>query len=215
MHENGQSVHNYYSPYSAIQWIVSGTKREVILDQEQQKVQRLNKRNFHCYEENLHHSLSDCVNRYYAMKLGCSLPWVITTSNISNSVCKGEDKFKEFKNMSMSIFEPDIHEEIEDFGCFIPNCIKRIWTINSDVEENLNATRLLPESQKQMQLRYMFSAKTKVLFRNEVRLYTITNLFAEVGGYLGLLLGESILSYLVMGSHLITMIFFSPRAKKQ
>ena len=33
--------------------------------------------------------------------------------------------------------------------------------------------------------------------REEVKLYTIINFFAEVGGYLGLLLGESLLSYLI------------------
>ena len=76
----------------------------------------------------------------------------------------------------MSIFASDIHKEIEDYGCFIPNCIKRKWPINSDVERNLNSTTLLPdaeESQIQMKLMYMFSAKTNVLFRNEVRLYSI------------------------------------------
>ena len=41
---------------------------------------------------------------------------------------------------------------------------------------------------------------TKLLIRKEVRLYTTINFFAEVGGYLGLLLGQSLLSYLVMGS---------------
>jgi hypothetical protein len=36
------------------------------------------------------------------------------------------------------------------------------------------------------------------LIRKEIKLYTFTNFFAEVGGYLGLLLGESMLSYLHM-----------------
>ena len=40
----------------------------------------------------------------------------------------------------------------------------------------------------------------KVLVREEVKLYTLMNFFAEVGGYLGLLLGESLLSYLITAS---------------
>ena len=40
----------------------------------------------------------------------------------------------------------------------------------------------------------------KVLVREEVKLYTLINFFAEVGGYLGLLLGESLFSYLITAS---------------
>ena len=47
---------------------------------------------------------------------------------------------------------------------------------------------------------------TKVLIRKEVRLYTLLNFFAEVGGYLGLLLGESLLSYIIAASKW-TLIF--------
>ena len=47
---------------------------------------------------------------------------------------------------------------------------------------------------------------TEVLVRKEVKLYTFVNFFAEVGGYLGLLLGESMLSYLVMGYHWIQIL---------
>ena len=46
----------------------------------------------------------------------------------------------------------------------------------------------------------------KVLLRQEVRLYTIINFFGEVGGYLGLLLGESLLSYILIGSNWIQVI---------
>ena len=41
---------------------------------------------------------------------------------------------------------------------------------------------------------------TKVLIRKEVRLYTLLNFFGEVGGYLGLLLGESLLFYIIAAS---------------
>ena len=47
---------------------------------------------------------------------------------------------------------------------------------------------------------------TKVLFRKEVRLYTLLNFFAEVGGYLGLLLGESLVSYIIMISKWVHII---------
>ena len=52
---------------------------------------------------------------------------------------------------------------------------------------------------------------TKVLSRKEVRLYTLLNFFAEVGGYLGLLLGESLLSYIIATSK--WMLIFARKMK--
>ena len=39
-----------------------------------------------------------------------------------------------------------------------------------------------------------------MLVRQEVKLYTLINFFAEFGGYLGLLLGESVFSYITTAS---------------
>ena len=48
--------------------------------------------------------------------------------------------------------------------------------------------------------------KLKVLQRREMKLYTPINFFADVGGYLGLLLGESVISYIIMISKWIYVI---------
>lgn len=55
-------------------------------------------------------------------------------------------------------------------------------------------------------LKYKISHHTKLLVRREVRLYTPTNFFAEIGGYLGLLLGENLLSYLMLLSTFLVAI---------
>ena len=47
---------------------------------------------------------------------------------------------------------------------------------------------------------------TKVLVREEVQLYTLINFFGEVGGYLGLLLGESLISYLIITSNWVQIL---------
>ena len=47
---------------------------------------------------------------------------------------------------------------------------------------------------------------SKVLLRKEVKLYTLINFFAEVGGYLGLLLGESLISYIISISKWVHVI---------
>ena len=52
-------------------------------------------------------------------------------------------------------------------------------------------------------LRYTFSHNTKILVRTEIKLYTLASFFADFGGYLGLLLGESLVSYLLRASRWI------------
>ena len=49
-----------------------------------------------------------------------------------------------------------------------------------------------------------------------MKLYTIINFFAEVGGYLGLLLGESLFSYLITASKWFTILRrkFKERCRK-
>ena len=82
-------------------------------------------------------------------------------------------------------------KELTTQGCFIPNCMQRFWTIrNRDKSTSGNLAGFY----------YNLHEHTKVLIKEEVELYTIINFFAEVGGYLGLLLGESLLSYLITTS---------------
>ena len=98
------------------------------------------------------------------MKLNCYLPWVNVNTENNGTVCYGKEKFKEFKTLSMSILKQNIHNEIEDLGCFIPNCRTRKWTICSHVTDKISKIT----NDTQMELLYMFSADTKVLFKNEV-----------------------------------------------
>ena len=95
----------------------------------------------------------------------------------------------------MTAFGEEIKQEIIKEGCFQPNCKQRTWAIEKQTEfgdgncetgENCLST-----------FRFFFP-QTDVLIRTEIKLYTFLNFFAEVGGYLGLLLGESLISYVDM-----------------
>ena len=142
-------------------------------------------------------SFPDCLNTYYSKKLECSLPWAKKKRQIYPD-CSGKEKFDEFKNLSMSILDQEIKKEIENEGCFVPNCEQRTWEIESKElwESETNST----------EISFQIFHKTKLLVRREVRLYTFLNFFAEVGGYLGLLLGESLVSYLLTGWNWLKII---------
>ena len=91
-----------------------------------------------------------------------------------------------------------IQKEFEDEGCLDFNCIQRTWDIKHF------DTRADPTNQTWFW--YFVPSHSKVLIRKEVKLYTFTNFFAEVGGYLGLLVGESMVSYLLMSINWLEVI---------
>ena len=151
----------------------------------------INKSNYTCDEENSK-GFMHCMENYYSRKLGCKLPWVLknTERNDVMDLCTGKEKFKEYKNIAMNILKSESSKELTNEGCFMPNCMQRSWTIKKDKTLLLNKTGF----------QFQIPRHMKVLVREEVKLYTLVNFFAEVGGYLGLLLGESLLSYLMTAS---------------
>jgi hypothetical protein len=95
----------------------------------------------------------------------------------------------------MNILKPEASKELINKGCFVPNCMQRSWTIRSNTADEITKNENLKTG-----FQFEMPPNMKVLVREEVKLYTLINFFAEVGGYLGLLLGESLLSYLITGS---------------
>ena len=163
----------------------------------------INKSNYTCDEENSK-GFMHCMENYYSQKLGCMLPWILKNNirNDSMILCKGKEKFKEYKKIAMNILKSDANKELIDEGCFMPNCKQRSWTIKKDKTLEKNKTGFQFQIPKHM----------KVLVREEVKLYTLINFFAEVGGYLGLLLGESLLSYIFTTSRWVQVLWVKFKA---
>ena len=190
-HEANNSPYLYKFPLDQRFWIESNTSLSMALEKQTDTI-NMNKPNYTC-DENNSNSFMHCMEKYYSKKLGCNLPWVLKT-NITNdvkNVCKGKEKFEEFKNISMNILKPEESIELINEGCFVPNCMQRSWKIKKDQRR-----KKIIDGKVTTGFQY-FAEQIKVLVRNEVKLYTVINFFAEVGGYLGLLLGESLLSYII------------------
>ena len=157
---------------------------------QQDVVKRLKKSNFMCNEDNSNRQ-TDCLNNYYASKLNCTLPWIYADNQDHTGLCDGKDKFEEFRNLSMSIGETEATNDLKKMGCIISNCQQKSWNIETSKKLKNPTNSTFPI--------FIFSHKTKVLLRNEIELYTISSFFAEIGGYLGLFLGESMISYFLIG----------------
>ena len=165
---------------------------------QQDVVKRLKKSNFICHEDNSNRQ-EDCLNNYYTSKLNCTLPWVQAYNQEHTSLCNGKDKFKEFKNLSMSIRGLGTTNELYERGCIISNCEQKSW--------NIASVKMLKNQKNFTWPCFIFSGRTKVLLRNEIELYTISSFFADIGGYLGLILGESLVSYFLLGVKLVQKFF--------
>ena len=189
MHEMDQSPYNYDLEKGKIEWFAPNSAY-FVRSGKQIVTNKLKSPTMNCNEDNSNKQ-TNCLNKFYAKKLGCTLPW---TNNIGEK-CTGKDKFAEYKNLSIRIRESEIEEELIDQGCIIPNCRQQTWTIESNTkwESSTNQTKTL--------LQYEFPHYTKVLVRNEIKLYTLSSFVADVGGFLGLLLGESMVSYVLLGTH--------------
>ena len=190
MHESGQSQYNYNVDYSRLEWIDKDSHVVYTMSGQQDVVKRLKTSNFICHEDNLNRQ-TDCLDKYYASKLNCALPWVQADNQEETDLCNGKDKFEEFKNLSMAIGGLGATNELYEKGCIISNCKLTSWNIKSSAKIDNPKDATHPA--------FIFSHKTKVLLRNEIELYTISSFFADIGGYLGLLLGESLISFFLMG----------------
>ena len=195
-HQEGQSPYAYKFAEEETNWI--GNNSYVSLTFTKQIVTlNMNKRSYACNEDNQNHFMH-CVENYYSKRLGCLLPWSIKNrkNNHTGNVCLGKDKFWEYKNISMNILKPEEQNDLIKDGCFIPNCQQRSWEMKKEILT----------SYEESGFEFIMPLKSKVLVRREVKLYTPINFFADVGGYLGLLLGESLISYIIIITKLIHVI---------
>ena len=157
----------------------------------------MNKHSYTCNENN-QNDFMQCVENYYSKRLGCLLPWTLKDgqNNHMGHTCKGRDKFREFENISKNILRTEERKGLINEGCFAPNCLQRSWDLK---KEKFN-------DRQESGVEFLMPPNSKVLVRREVKLYTAINFFAEVGGYLGLLLGESLIAYIIMISKWIHVI---------
>ena len=195
-HQEGQSPYAYKFAEEETKWI--GNDSYVSFTFTKQIVTLyMNKKSYPCNEDNQNYFMH-CLENYYNKRLGCLLPWSIQNrkNNHTGNICLGKDKFWEYKNISMNILKPKEQDDLIKDDCLIPNCHQRSWETKKEILT----------SYEKSGFEFIMPKQPKVLERREVQLYTPIHFFADVGGYLGLLLGESLISYIIITAKFIRVI---------
>ena len=118
------------------------------------------------------------LNRMYHKNMDCSLPWLVGDSKYQKRPCQSQQDFNEFRKWTaiLSLNQINTHK-----------CHRNIW------KYKVKYTRFDKESVNGTEIG-LFMPSNEVEIIQQVRLYTMTNFIADFGGYLGLLLGVSMMS---------------------
>ena len=136
----------------------------------------------------------DCLNNFVSHKLQCHFPWDMQQNQ--TKICSGtlDPIFSVLRKIQTGFMK----EELEDFGCLLPNCVRHSWvaqTLASFSQATLDNNPFFQQYITEGTTTFYFGTlSTEVDVVEEFDLYGWNSFVADAGGFLGLLLGASILS---------------------
>ena len=139
---------------------------------------------YDCMEDNSI-TMTNCIDDFIAEQLNCSLPW--TKNNNTWRYCQTEEDLALFRKLSFSITSPYLKQKLTMKGCFRPNCKQTSWVSTQE-------TLAWDNNHGESSVKITIPATAKVIQRKEIRLADYGTFIADMGSYLGLYLGASILS---------------------
>ena len=128
-----------------------------------------------------------CVNELYMKVMNCSFPWI---GNNTLPKCQSREDMATLTKLQLewSNGNATLEEEWEKLTCTVPNCAKKHWQSFNEIRQFY---RNETDRKFHIELYFMTWDVTKI---SEYLLYGFTNFLSDFGGYLGLLLGYSLLS---------------------
>ena len=149
-----------------------------------------------CSQGNNKISTSACIAKFLENKLGCN-PMVLGSQFSETPYCTTKDQLLAFVNASKAFEDADENDIYEMTGC-LPTC------------ENDQFNLILDPIRSQTEFRYRCEVNLEFImldssYKEEKQyvIYDVNSFVADVGGYMGLLLGSSLLSlYMAMEAYM-------------
>ena len=162
------------------------------LDIQRSEIKALDKPSLRCDDRNIDQSFSKCVGQFLEKNLNCSLHTLMSDAN--KETCNTETFLSRIKDMYRYMGKINTAEDQEIFemtGC-MPSCSKSIFELKPLNEQTHNG-------KEEVRLRFTYPTG-EYESKEEYYIYDAKSFVADIGGYLGLLLGYSLLSLYHMAS---------------
>ena len=164
---------------------VSGTKKIAYSVKVHKRVS-LNRKSHRCSDEE-GRTYQACHRDYMEKKMDCRLPWFKGGRPLRP--CDQPQDLHTYREITAALLKLNQVELLAEVACVIP-CTEYGYTISKEMEK-----MFYYEDRAIRSHQYVFTIDdSQVEVIRERWIYTIDNLVADIGGYLGLLLGSSILN---------------------
>ena len=206
-HEPGMSLSNNLNRWDQIMVVKPATFSMVMFETSKTMMVNIPSKQA-CDPEN-GFQVHECMTEFMQHKLGCTFPWHKTGIPagfkglpwfylwlllfIDNGrVCDKPEDLDGFVTIFKDFAKPEVQEEIGDFGCLRRNCQSYKWSIGTIHEYPLIQTNFYQPNLTVLQ--YFFQKNRPIKVLRQSLSYGFSNFVADFGGYLGLLLGASMVS---------------------
>ena len=145
-------------------------------------------------EENLYTSdniskvdIPKCLEQYIASKMDCTLPWLAKNGTHYESLCQHPEEYDTYVHLLYDVVFQFDTVTISSAGNCIPSCtrheysVKHMMTYDKTWENSTTVN--------------FYFGKDRFAVKKQYYTYDFQNFLADFGGYLGLLLGYSILGF--------------------
>ena len=139
-------------------------------------------------ESNKITNIWDCLTHHIYTRLNCTLPWVEKAQNGNIHLCSSPEEYDLFQAIAIQSMNLD-SEYIEKVAKCIPQC-KR-----TEYSAKLRFSAAGDPSLAGKWLLRIYFGRDKFPVKEQFFIYGTANLIADFGGYLGLLLGYSLLGF--------------------
>ena len=150
-------------------------------------------------EDNVNVNIWPCLEDYFASNINCTLPWLSEKSGSKLPVCTNHLGYRQYIGSFTDIIGFETDNFTQTAKC-IPSCKRaeysvKLFTESPGLEPKVyNYLGVDNGFQNAWQVEFFFG-KDRFTKREQYYTYDYQNLWADFGGYLGLLLGYSLLGF--------------------
>ena len=138
-------------------------------------------------ERDVDYKFTDCISKFIATTVGCTTNWISYNVGSNLKTCSNSTEIQKFKELMINLKEKPFQQLSKTTKC-LPKCSVTAYSFN------LKKTKIKEKGPRNWTSAFfLHSSNLSPLTAIEYIPYDFTELTSDVGGYLGLFLGWSIL----------------------